>query len=119
MAVLTVRELRSLLEPIPRGLPAGLRMVYDGVHLTLTDPTHPDTPLVRAEVDGIKAATWDLTAFSASLDTVRAWLRMQDDDTQLVSLSPFWGGGDHRVVFTGCGTQLTFPVIDLPSAPQR
>ncbi|MFE0472552.1 hypothetical protein ACFW2V_13150 [Streptomyces sp. NPDC058947] len=119
MAVLTVRELRDLLESISRDLPAGLRMVYDGVHLTLTDPAHPHTPLVRAEVDGIKAAVWDLTAFSASLDTVRAWLRMQQDDTQRVGISPFWGGGDHRVVFTGCGAQLAFPVIDLPSAPQR
>jgi hypothetical protein len=117
MAVLTVRELRDLLEPIPRGL-QGVRMVYDGIHLTLTDTAQPDRPLVRTEVDGIKQATWDLTAFSASLDTVRAWLRMQEDDTQQVGISPFWGGGEHRVVFTGCGGQLAFPVIDLPSAPQ-
>jgi hypothetical protein len=117
MALLTVRELYALLDQVPRGQD-GVRMVYDGFYLTLTDMTCPEDVLARVEAVGVEGATWDLTAFPASLDTVRAWLRMQEDDTRQVGISPFWGGGDHRVVFTGCGGQLAFPVIDLPSAPQ-
>lgn len=116
MALLTVRELYDFLGGLPRER-EGVRMVYDGEELILTDMTHHETILARRWVGGVKEATWDLTAFRVSLDTVRAWLRMQEDDSRQVGISPFWGGGDHRVVFTGCGHQLAFPVIDLPSAP--
>lgn len=117
MALLTVRELYDLLKQVPRGC-GGVRMVYDGEDLTLTDMTHHDTVLAKTWAPGVPGATWDLTAFSASLDTVRAWLRSQEDDEQGVGISPYWYQGDHRVVFTGCGTQLAFPVIALPSAPK-
>lgn len=117
MALLTVRELCDLLERIPRGC-GGIRMVYDGEDLTLTDMTHHDIVLAKGWAPGVPGATWELTAYSASLDTVRAWLCHQENEEQKVGIGPFWGGGDHRVVFTGCGTQLAFPVIDLPSAPK-
>lgn len=116
MAILTVRELYDLLDELPRGRD-GVRMVYDGESLTLTDMTRHGAVLAEMRVGGVPEATWDLTAFSASLATVRAWLRMQQDDRQKVGISPYWYKGDHRVVFTGCGQQLAFPVIDLPTAP--
>lgn len=117
MALLTVRDLLDLLERVPRGC-GGVRMVYDGEDLTLTDMTHHDIVLAKSWAPGVPEATWELVAYSASLDTVRGWLRLQQDDEQGVGISPYWYRGDHRVVFTGCGTQLAFPVIDLPSAPK-
>lgn len=119
MAVLTVRELYDLLNQVRQEQP-GVRMIYDGRNLTLTHVDRHDDVLAHAPVDGVREAVWDLTAYSASLDTVRAWLRMhmQKDGAQKVGISPFWYGGDHRVVFTGCGQQLAFPVIDLPTAPR-
>lgn len=117
MATPTVRELYELLMQVPRGQ-EGVRMVYDGSELALTHPARHDDVLAKMKVDGVKAATWELTAFSPSLDTVKAWLRMQADQSQRVGISPYWFKGDHRVVFTGCGQQLAFPVISLPSAPK-
>lgn len=117
MALLTVRELCDLLERIPREC-QGVRMVYDGENLTLTDMTRHDLVAAKVRAPGVPEATWELTAYPASLATVRGWLRLQRDDEQSVGISPYWYRGDHRVVFTGCGTQLAFPVIDLPSAPK-
>lgn len=119
MAHFSVRNLRTLLEQVPRG-GIGVRIIYRDGHLTLADMN--DRDVVLAQGDSAEPAIpgdWELVAYSASLDTVRAWLRMHVDDSQEVGISPFWGGGDHRVVFTGCGAQLAFPVIELPSAPKR
>ena len=117
MAILTVRELYTLLSDLPRDV-IGVRMVYDGDRLSLIDENQPNRVFTQKQVDGVKEAAWDLTAFAVSLDTVKAWLRMQEDGEQRVGISPFWGGGDYRVVFTGCGAQFAFSVISLPSAPR-
>lgn len=120
MAHFAVHNLRTVLERVPRGLD-GVHMTYGHGRLTLASASDRDTVLAEEESAQpvIPGEDWELVAYSASLDTVRAWLRMQKDEEQFVGISPFWGGGDHRVVFTGCGTQLAFPVIELPSAPRH
>jgi hypothetical protein len=127
LAQLPARELYRVLDPGAAGrevLRAGVRLVYDGTVLSMSGASEPDTVLATAastgqEVDGF-GCDWEVTAHLASVDTVRAWMRMLEADGltgQEIGLSPFWGGGDLSIVFTTGGQQWAFPVIACPTAP--
>lgn len=70
MAQLTIRDLYDLLSQAPRRRDLeqdGIRLVYDGSAVRLSTADHPDTVIARASTCGYVTGTWDVTAYSASL----------------------------------------------------
>jgi hypothetical protein len=116
MAQLSVRDLYRILSEA-RGR-EGVRFVYDGAAVSISTASSPDAVIARAETCGHPTASWDLTAYGASVDSVRALMRMLDDD-QIVDVSPFWRDTTVLVVFTTSDWSAPFPVIECPSAPNR
>lgn len=122
MAQLAARDLYELLHAGPAWrdrVKDGVRLVYNGTTITLATADAPDTVIAQETSTGRPIGPWELTAHSASIQTMCAWLRSVDPGMQ-VGISPFWGpGGPVQVVFTSAAGQMCFPVIDCPSAPVR
>ncbi|WP_406378569.1 hypothetical protein [Streptomyces sp. NBC_01618] len=106
MAQITRTDLYRLLDSAPRrraDAPDGIRMLYDGAAMAVSTVGGPADAVTSAGTRHATAA-WELMAHSASLSTVRAWLRLMEGDP-LIDVSPFWGGDPVCVVFTaaeGC-----------------
>jgi hypothetical protein len=60
--------------------------------------------------------SWDVTAYLASLDTVKAWMRMLEGD-DLIEVAPFWASAPVLIAFTTGSQTGAFPVIACPTAP--
>ncbi|MET7927027.1 hypothetical protein ABZT43_24105 [Streptomyces sp. NPDC005349] len=119
MPQLTIRDLYQLLSQAPRRRDLeqdGIRLVYDGAAVHLSTADHPDTVIARASTRGFVTGSWDVTAHSASLDTVKAWLRMLDDDG-LVDVAPFWASPPVMLAVAAGGQVGTWPVVACPTAP--
>lgn len=116
MTNLAVRNLIELLDALPRRC-EGARLLCDGVSLELWAHPDPGSRAASTEVCGPFLGTWDMTAYRASVQTIRAWLRMCDADA-VVDISPFWfDRSNPQIVITGGGQQFAFPLIACPSMP--
>ncbi|MFG2631214.1 hypothetical protein [Streptomyces sp. NPDC048473] len=93
-------------------------MLYDGAAMAVSTVGDPADAITSAGTRGHPTAAWELTAHSASLSTVRAWLRFMEGDP-LIDVSPFWGGDPVCVVFTAAEGSMAFPVLTCPPAPRR
>ncbi|MFF4466498.1 hypothetical protein ACFY13_44480 [Streptomyces mirabilis] len=92
MAQLTIRDLYDLLSRAPRRRDLeqdGIRLVYDGTTVHLSTADRPDTVIARADTCGFVTGSWEVTAYTASLASVMAWMRMLDGE-DLIDVAPFW-----------------------------
>ena len=112
MAQLKIRDLYQLLSQAPRRRDLeqdGIRLVYDGVAVQLSTADHPDTVIATASTCGHVTGAWDVTAYLASLDMVKAWMRMLEGD-DLIDVAPFWA-------ISSSGTVRAFDA-DAPTGPR-
>ncbi|MGP3777176.1 hypothetical protein ACTWJ8_40710 (plasmid) [Streptomyces sp. SDT5-1] len=123
MALLTAEALYRILTRAPRRrdlIQDGIRLVYDGNTMDLSSADLPDTVLASVTTRQPVLGAWEVTAYCATLDTIRSWLRSLDDREVLVDVCPFWGGPTTQIVFAIQGFDpAAFPVIDCPTAPTR
>ncbi|MFD8725622.1 hypothetical protein ACFV2H_48725 [Streptomyces sp. NPDC059629] len=118
MAQLKIRDLYGLLRraPMRRDLAQdGIRLVYDGQTFHLSTADEPDTVLATAPVTGFTTGPWEVTAYSASLASVTAWMRMLDGE-DLIDVCPFWASEAVLAFATG-GQVETWPLLACPTAP--
>ncbi|MFF4733302.1 hypothetical protein ACFY3M_50520 [Streptomyces mirabilis] len=119
MAQLTIRDLYELLSRAPRRRDLeqdGIRLVYDGKAVHLSTADHPDTVIARAITCGFVTGSWEVTAYTASLASVMAWMRMLDGEN-LIDLAPFWASAPVVLAFATGGQVGAWPVIACPTAP--
>ncbi|MFE6904025.1 hypothetical protein ACFVFJ_45720 [Streptomyces sp. NPDC057717] len=119
MAQLKIRDLYGLLSHAPRRRDLeqdGIRLVYDGTAIHLSTADHPDTVIAQASTCGVFTSSWEVTAYTASLDTVKAWLRMLDGE-DLIDMAPFWASAPVLLAFATGGQHGAWPVIACPTAP--
>ncbi|WP_329583453.1 hypothetical protein [Streptomyces sp. NBC_01361] len=90
--------------------------MYDGEAVHLSTADHPDTVIARAGTCGFVTGSWEVTAYTASLDTVKAWMRMLDGE-DLVDVAPFWASAPVVLAFATGGQSGAWPVIACPTAP--
>ncbi|MET8412563.1 hypothetical protein ABZV34_31505 [Streptomyces sp. NPDC005195] len=72
--------------------------------------------IATAATRGYTTAAWEVTAYSASLDTVRAWMRTLDGG-DLIDVTPVWARAPAMIAFATGGQTVAFPVIACPTAP--
>lgn len=119
MAQLTIRDLYDLLSQAPRRRDLqqdGIRLVYDGEAVHLSTADDPDTVIATSRISGFATGSWDVTAYSASLDTVKAWMRMLDGE-DLIDVGPFWASAPAVLAFATGGQVGAWPLIACPTAP--
>ncbi|MEV4449693.1 hypothetical protein [Streptomyces mirabilis] len=119
MAQLTIRDLYDLLSQAPRRRDLeqdGIRLVYDGTAIHLSTADQPDRVIARASTCGFVTGSWDVTAYTASLASVMAWMRMLDGEN-LIDLTPFWASAPIVLAFATGGQVGAWPVIACPTAP--
>ncbi|MGW4784908.1 hypothetical protein [Streptomyces sp. NPDC004230] len=119
MAQLKIRDLYALLSQAPRRRDLaqdGIRLVYDGAAIQLSTADAPGTVIARASTCGFVTGPWDATAYTASLATMMAWMRMLDSE-DLIDVCPFWANAPVVLAFATGGQVGAFPVIACPTAP--
>ncbi|MGW8688013.1 hypothetical protein ACWGNN_44795 [Streptomyces sp. NPDC055817] len=119
MAQLKIRDMYRLLSRAPRRRDLeqdGIRLVYDGTAVYLSTADHPDTVVAQASTCGVVTGSWEVIAYTASMDTVKAWLRMLDGE-DLIDMAPFWAIAPVMITFATGGQVGAWPVIACPTAP--
>ncbi|MER5908550.1 hypothetical protein ABT150_52730 [Streptomyces mirabilis] len=121
MAQMRIRDLYSLLSQAPRRRDLeqdGIRLVYDGTAVHMSTADHPDAVIARATTCGFVTGPWEVTAYTASLASVRAWMRMRMlDGEDLIDLTPVWASAPVVLAFAAGGQVGAWPVIACPTAP--
>ncbi|MDW4910443.1 hypothetical protein RB628_35230 [Streptomyces sp. ADMS] len=92
--------------------------MYDGTAVHLSTADHPDTAIATASTCGYATGGWEVTAYSASLDAVKVWMRMLDGDG-LIDVAPCWASAPVVIAFATGGQIGAFLVIACPTAPDR
>ncbi|MEV6534929.1 hypothetical protein AB0M86_36015 [Streptomyces sp. NPDC051639] len=116
MAQLVIQDFYGLLGRAPRRrdlLQDGIRLVYDGSTLALSTADTPDTVIATAATCGYTTAAWEVTAYSASLDTVRAWMRTLDGG-DLIDVTPVWARAPAMIAFATGGQNRRVPSHRVP-----
>ncbi|MEU9397957.1 hypothetical protein AB0D86_49330 [Streptomyces sp. NPDC048324] len=72
--------------------------------------------IATSPISGFATGPWDVTAYSASLDTVKAWMRMLDDE-DLIDVCPVWASAPAVLAFATGGQVGVWPLIACPTAP--
>ncbi|WP_329359973.1 hypothetical protein [Streptomyces sp. NBC_01483] len=119
MAQMRIGDLYGLLSRAPRRRDLeqdGIRLVYDGTAVHLSTADDPGAVIAWASTCGFVTGPWEVTAYSASLASVRAWMRMLDRE-DLIDLTPVWASTPVVLAFATGGQVGAWPVIACPTAP--
>ncbi|KPI19852.1 hypothetical protein OK006_9598 [Actinobacteria bacterium OK006] len=90
--------------------------MYDGTTVHLSTADRPDTVIARADTCGFVTGSWEVTAYTASLASVMAWMRMLDGE-DLIDVAPFWASAPVVLALATGGQVGAWPVIACPTAP--